>query len=186
MTMTSTNRPAVTVVLQPHTHGGHLDLVTRERISGWAMGANPSEPVALQILDNGRPIARVLSNMYRPDLEATGHGNGRYGFDIAIPGGLSPLTRHVIQVRREADGADLVGSPRMIEASDAFDAGLEQASGARARIGVPGGAIGRPAAATGGRGERPAGAGGASAPCAPHGAAGSGAGGAGAPSAGDR
>jgi glycosyltransferase involved in cell wall biosynthesis len=123
----SISHPAVTVVLQPHTHGGHLDLVTRERISGWAMGANPSEPVALQILDNGRPIARVLSNMYRPDLEAMGHGNGRYGFDIAIPGGLSPLTRHVIQVRREADGTDLVGSPRMIEASDAFDAGLEQA-----------------------------------------------------------
>jgi glycosyltransferase involved in cell wall biosynthesis len=54
-------------------------------------------------------------------------GEGRYGFDVAIPGGLSPLTRHVIQVRRETDGAEVPGSPAAIEAADAFDADWQRA-----------------------------------------------------------
>ncbi len=118
---------AITVVPQAATEHGHLDQVTRERVAGWAIGREDGVPVALQVLDNGRPIARVLSNLYRPDLEAAGIGNGRYGFDIAFPGGLSPLTRHVIQVRREADGSELTGSPWLLEASGAFDDGLRQA-----------------------------------------------------------
>jgi glycosyltransferase involved in cell wall biosynthesis len=118
---------AITVVPHAGTERGHLDQVTRERIAGWAVGREDGVPVALQVLDNGRPIARVLSNLYRPDLEAAGIGNGRHGFDIALPGGLSPLIRHVIQVRREADGSELTGSPWLIEASGAFDDGLRQA-----------------------------------------------------------
>jgi glycosyltransferase involved in cell wall biosynthesis len=122
-----TSVAAITVVPQPAMLRGHLDTVTRDRISGWATGLEDGVPVALQVLDNGRPIARVLSNLYRPDLEAAGIGNGRHGFDVAVPGGLSPLSRHVIQVRREADGSELTGSPWLIEASDAFDDGLRQA-----------------------------------------------------------
>jgi len=78
---------------------GQLDLATRERIAGWAQdGADPETPMALQILDNMAPIARVLANRTRNDLAEAGIGNGRHGFDIIIPGGLSPLARHVIQV----------------------------------------------------------------------------------------
>jgi Glycosyl transferases group 1 len=106
---------------------GRLDLVTRERIAGWAQDtADMRTPVALQILDNGLPIARVLANHGRGDLAAAGIGGGRYGFDLIIPGGLSPLSRHVIQVRREADGAEIPGSPAAIEAANAFDADLQQ------------------------------------------------------------
>ena len=73
-----------------------VDVATRERISGWARDRQATdEPVALQILDNGQPIARVLANLHRPDLEEAGFG-GRHGFDIIVPGGLSPLARHVI------------------------------------------------------------------------------------------
>jgi hypothetical protein len=110
-----------------------LDLATRDRIAGWARdgvttpGTDPRAPVALQILDNGLPIARVLANRARDDLSAAGIGDGRHGFDIVIPGGLSPLARHVIQVRREADGAELAGSPAVIEAASGFDASLRQA-----------------------------------------------------------
>ena len=86
---------------------GQLDLAMRDRIAGWAQdGAAPEAPVALQLLDNGMPITRVLANLARADLADAGIGSGRHGFDIIIPGGLSPLARHVIQVRREADGAE--------------------------------------------------------------------------------
>jgi hypothetical protein len=70
---------------------------------------------------------RVVANLARTDLAKAGIGSGRYGFDIIIPGGLSPLARHVLHVRREADGAELPGSPAVIEAAGGFDAGLQQA-----------------------------------------------------------
>jgi len=38
----------------------------------------------------------------------------------------SPLSRHVIEVRCDADGAEVSGSPAVIEAADAFDADLQQ------------------------------------------------------------
>jgi autotransporter passenger strand-loop-strand repeat protein len=107
---------------------GCLDVVTRERLAGWALDpAHPDKPVALQILDNGAPFASVLANCYRPDLAEAGVGSGRHGFDLLIPGGLSPFVRHVIQVRREADGAEVPGSPEVIEPAGGFDAAMEQA-----------------------------------------------------------
>jgi len=107
---------------------GRLDQAQRERIRGWARDKRrPAEPVALQVLDNGVPIARLLANGYRPDLAGAGLGDGRHGFDLLIPGGLSPLVRHVIQIRRESDGTELVGSPAVIEAAGSFETGLEQA-----------------------------------------------------------
>jgi hypothetical protein len=107
---------------------GRVDEMTRDRVRGWALDSvEPGAPVALQILDNGVPIARLLANRYRLDLEQAGMGNGRHGFDIAIPGGLSPMARHILQVRREKDGAELLGSPIVIEAADSFDAALEYA-----------------------------------------------------------
>jgi autotransporter passenger strand-loop-strand repeat protein len=107
---------------------GRLDLVVRDRIYGWAQdAADPQTRVALQILDNAMPIARVVANVARADLAAAGIGDGRHAFDIIIPGGLSPLARHVIRVTRESDGAELPGSPAVIEAAGAFDADLQQA-----------------------------------------------------------
>ena len=81
----------------------------------------------LEILDNGVPLAQVLANAYRPDLQQAGLGSGRHGFDALIPGGLSPLAHHVIEVRYTADGAGIREAPVVIEPADRFDAVLEQA-----------------------------------------------------------
>ena len=118
---------ATTGVTEPALHG-MLDVATRGQIKGWARSeAHPDQPVALQILDNGVPIARVLANRHRADLRAAGFGDGRHAFEFTIPGGLSPLGRHVISVRCELDGHDLPGSPMVIEAADSFDNGLAEA-----------------------------------------------------------
>jgi glycosyltransferase involved in cell wall biosynthesis len=107
---------------------GCVDKVSRDVISGWAQDASrPGERAALLVLDNGAPIARVLANRYRQDLEKAGIGDGRHGFEVQIPGGLSPLSRHVIHVRREADGGEVQNSPAVIEAATSFDAALERA-----------------------------------------------------------
>ncbi len=108
--------------------GGWLDAVTREHIAGWASdAAAPQTPVALLVFDDDQPIGRVLANRYRPDLAAAGIGRGYHGFEWPIPGGLSPLVRHVIAARRDSDGSELPGSPHVIEAADNFDPALQQA-----------------------------------------------------------
>lgn len=106
---------------------GALDTVERDRIQGWAWEPGSAAPVAVQVVVNGAVLARVLANRHRPDLLAAGIGHGRHAFDVTVPGGLSPLTRHVVEVRRERDGAVLPGSPMVIEAAEAFDAALEDA-----------------------------------------------------------
>ena len=106
---------------------GRLDIGTRERIAGWARNVACDAPVGVQVLDNGVVLARVLANQPRSDLVGSGIDTGRHGFEIVVPGGLSPLMRHVIEVRREEDGSPLPGSPIVIEPVDGFDAALQQA-----------------------------------------------------------
>ncbi|MBS1086799.1 Hint domain-containing protein [Gluconobacter sphaericus] len=121
-----------TVLVRPNgpvaDHGqGFLDHTSRQRIAGWAYDStHGSEPVTVQIFDNGQCIAQTLANTYRADLAAAGYEGGRFGFDILLPGGLSPMSRHIIQVCRAHDGAELMGSPIVIEAADSFDADLAE------------------------------------------------------------
>ncbi|GBR68732.1 hypothetical protein AA103587_0957 [Gluconobacter kanchanaburiensis NBRC 103587] len=121
-----------TVLVRPNgpvaDHGqGFLDHTSRQRIAGWAYDStHGSEPVTVQIFDNGQYIAQTLANTYRADLAAAGYEGGRFGFDILLPGGLSPMSRHIIQVCRAHDGAELMGSPIVIEAADSFDADLAE------------------------------------------------------------
>ncbi len=104
-----------------------LDWVSRDRITGWARNdGDPDEPVAMQVVDNGKVIARLLANRHRPDLEQAGIGDGRYGFELLIPGGLSPQVDHTIALRREADGEQAYKSPQVVKASDNFDGALKQ------------------------------------------------------------
>ncbi len=116
-----------TAPVPPTPLTGAVDLCDRNRIVGWAWQPGTDAPVALQVLDNGAPLVRILANLHRPDLQPAGMGNGRHGFDIAVPGGLSPLARHVLEFRREADGAALPGTPVVIEPAHSFDPALEGA-----------------------------------------------------------
>jgi hypothetical protein len=97
---------------------GHLDHVRRDLIEGWARDeASPDTPVRLRILDNGVPIAEVVADRYRADLLAAGFGSGRHCFVHVVPGGLSPLTSHVIDVQRVSDGQKLGDSPQTLDGS---------------------------------------------------------------------
>jgi hypothetical protein len=106
---------------------GLLDHFDRDRVTGWAWQSGQDGPTALQVWDNGKPLLRILANFYRADLQEAGIGDGRHGFDIVIPGGLSPLSRHVLEIRRESDGATLPGTPVTLEPSDSFDPALARA-----------------------------------------------------------
>ena len=56
--------------LRVGTLRGYVDLVSTERIAGWAQNTNhPEAPVCLDIYAGGRLIGQTLANRYRKDLE---------------------------------------------------------------------------------------------------------------------
>ncbi|HEY1935885.1 MAG TPA: Hint domain-containing protein [Acetobacteraceae bacterium] len=94
---------------------GRLDGIESGRISGWAFHPDrPADPVWLEVLDGDGVIARVYARRYRADLEASGIGDGRHGFELNLTGQMR--MRREIRVRRVGDGVELDGSPLMIEA----------------------------------------------------------------------
>ncbi len=118
--------PAVAVAPALGWHG-RLDHADHAMVRGWAQdGGQPEVPVVLQVSCDGVALASVVANCHRPDLRDAGLGSGRHGFALAITGTLSRLKRHVIRVRRQADGAELPGSPVVLEPVAGFAAGLER------------------------------------------------------------
>ncbi len=109
---------------------GRLEQVVRNAIAGWAMDpAAPGAPVTLELLIDGIGEGRLAARMYRADLEKAGIGEGRHGFQITIPGGLSPARAHEIRVRHAEDGRELLGSPFILAAeTGAADARLTAAA----------------------------------------------------------
>ncbi len=107
---------------------GCVEVISHQEIVGWAW--DPLEPdaaVPVDIYDGRELLMRVRADIFREDLRAAGIGNGRHGFAIGNPGALLPLARHLIAVRRSADGVDLRGSPQWLLRPEAgFDASLTQ------------------------------------------------------------
>jgi hypothetical protein len=53
------------------------------RVAGWAIGADPNQPVRVVLYVNGREVARALANKPRPWLKHQGmHPTGRCGFEF--------------------------------------------------------------------------------------------------------
>src|SRR5579884_1595508 len=95
---------------------GSLDRADWGGVSGWACDpAAGDAPAALEVLDNGVVVGRILADRHRPDLEAAGLRGGRCAFALRFAPGLSALLRHEIRVRRAADGVELRGSPVVLE-----------------------------------------------------------------------
>lgn len=101
---------------------GYLDEVQRGLLRGWALDPDaPDARVSLLITAGGELIGRVLANRFRPHLHATGQTDGRHGFELHIVPPLSPVTAHLVAVRREHDGVHVPGSPVVLAAATRFD-----------------------------------------------------------------
>ncbi len=99
---------------------GWIENLDDNGIRGVAATAGSDVPVVLQVAVNGTVLGEVIANHSRParlhDL-----GAERCGFQFRLPEGLSPYRRHTISLRRVSDGAELPGSPFMLEAAVALD-----------------------------------------------------------------
>ena len=96
---------------------GRLERADRQAISGWAQTQGDGAPVVLELLVNEEPAGRFTAQAPREDLRKAGLGDGRHGFSLHLPHGLSAFGDHVVRVRRAADGVELPGSPLTIPAA---------------------------------------------------------------------
>jgi hypothetical protein len=82
---------------------GCIDQPGPPLLCGWAQDlANPEVPVCLDIIRNGKRLARILANRYRADLRAAGIGSGCHAFELPLAPRRDPMT-----IRRASDGAIL-------------------------------------------------------------------------------
>jgi GT2 family glycosyltransferase/glycosyltransferase involved in cell wall biosynthesis len=94
---------------------GWVDRLSFEQINGWVWDpAHPNEPVNIEILDGDTVVLKIPADQFRADLLEGGKGDGRHGFTVPNVGGILPLSRHRVRVRRASDGWDLPGSPAWI------------------------------------------------------------------------
>lgn len=92
---------------------GCLDLVTSDRVVGWAFDPDAIPGVAtLQLVADGTVVATFKPDQTRTDILAQGMPNVLHGFDVALPPEV--VTKQIIiSVRFARTGNDLTGSPKI-------------------------------------------------------------------------
>ncbi len=101
---------------------GSIDEADRTRMRGWVRsGLSPDAPVCLLLTANDRLLERVVANRHRPDLQAAGIGDGRFGFDVSLRPPLDLARSWLVHLRAEGSGEDMPGSPLRLDPSSDFD-----------------------------------------------------------------
>ncbi len=102
--------------LTPGPLRGSLDVARHDRIGGWAADpASPDAPVVIEMLVDGVPAPPFSAAVFRADLKAAGVGDGNRGFRVVFAAPLDVARCHMLRVRRAVDGADLHGSPAVLD-----------------------------------------------------------------------
>jgi phytanoyl-CoA hydroxylase len=97
---------------------GYVDRIEDGWVAGWAFCSfSPDEPVDVQLSLDGTVIGTWTADLYRPDLEAAGKGNGRHAFEIALGPHLAEGATRELAVVFAESGEPLIGSPRTIASS---------------------------------------------------------------------
>ena len=79
---------------------GFLDEASHERVTGWAWDSDrPGDGIVLMISVDGTPLRRVVANVFRPDLEQAGIGDGRHSFAVEAASLRLPMSGSVSQVQ---------------------------------------------------------------------------------------
>ena len=72
------------------------------QLRGWArLPAAPEQRLQIEFLINGVPAGNAVADIYRKDVEAAGHGDGRHGFSWALPLALLESVPEIVFVARE-------------------------------------------------------------------------------------
>ncbi len=95
---------------------GSLDALDGRLIDGWVADETDSaRAVAIEVMVDGVASPPVVAELFRADLAAAGIGDGRHAFHVTFDPALDRRRHHLVRVRRALDGADLPGSPALLD-----------------------------------------------------------------------
>jgi hypothetical protein len=101
-----------------HPLQGHIDAANDSWITGWVWDPQqPESRIALELVDGETRLAKVMADQYRSDLRQAGIGDGRHAFEVPLQEGLLSSGRNVLHLRCTETGAEVPGSPVIIERS---------------------------------------------------------------------
>jgi hypothetical protein len=91
---------------------GHLELVNRNEIAGWAWDSSrPKKPVDVEIYDGDTPLKTVPASQFRQDLLEAKIGDGTHGFVWSTPASLKDGKPHSVRAKVSGSKFELHGSP---------------------------------------------------------------------------
>lgn len=93
---------------------GQVERLDAVSVAGWAIAARPEDgPVRIEVWIDGSPVASGLADQFRRTRQDSLGGDGRVGFDIALPPeALMGHAEALIEVRAGPDRA-VIGSGRL-------------------------------------------------------------------------
>jgi hypothetical protein len=106
---------------------GSLDEVTAQGVAGWVADDNAAgAPVAIEVTIDGCVYPPLVADGFRADLARAGIGDGHHAFRLAFATPPLGTRQHFIRVRRAFDGADLPGSPAVLDRAPHHRVVIEQ------------------------------------------------------------
>ncbi|GAB3915536.1 hypothetical protein GCM10028804_00080 [Larkinella terrae] len=109
----------LTVAISPPLVSGSFDGFVNgadcSTFRGWAWDRNKvNTPVSVDILDGPTVIATLLADVFRPDLQTAGKGNGKHAFSWNIPENLKDGLTHNLSARVSGSSFILKDSPKAL------------------------------------------------------------------------
>lgn len=96
---------------------GRIEFSDLEYVHGWAVDrGGSSQPVALQVVADGRAIASITTSIPRWDLPSPCDAGSCHGFVYPLPASLRDGARHELSIHFSRTGEQLENSPIVIQA----------------------------------------------------------------------
>ncbi len=104
---------------------GHFDGIDNAVAHGWALNlVDPTQPLAVEIVQAGRVIAAGRADLPRPDVIAAGLPGAAAGFRLRLPLNQAALAQSPLVARLAGTDTVLAGSPREAKPHPAITAFL--------------------------------------------------------------
>jgi len=113
------NFPASQMDVSEHGFEGRVDRIENGWVLGWAWHTEmPNAPIEIDVYLDGDKVATAKAALYRPDLERAGKGDGRHGFEVALPQRFRDGSPHEVSTCFAGNRQRLRSSPQTVR----FDA----------------------------------------------------------------
>lgn len=122
--------------VRPQGPVGHLDGVAEQRVRGWAWDSSaPMRRLELEVCVDGVSCLRFVADQMRKDLAQIGYGDGRHGFDVALPAQALDGASHRIDIRFAGTRRTLTGCPFELVIQQSLEGLLTLAAGSQSLSG---------------------------------------------------